>query len=148
MLPSDYTGQLTVLLRYPSPQTTDGSTHHTSLLLRQAIALQLTPTPSAGVSLMMENRNLLNIPMEVPDPPPAPRRRPAHDPRNKSASGPSDSSGRRPPGRQPPSQQMGFSEMFARGLMDRGESLGINKTLMSAVSELRVNISHSFTRLC
>ena len=35
---------------------------------------------------------------------------------------------------------MGLSEMFARGLLERGESLGINKTLMSAVSELRVSL--------
>ncbi|KAG5646643.1 hypothetical protein DXG03_002633 [Asterophora parasitica] len=36
--------------------------------------------------------------------------------------------------------QMGLPEMIARGLIERGESLGINKTLMSAVSELRRNI--------
>jgi hypothetical protein len=36
---------------------------------------------------------------------------------------------------------MRIPEMIARGLLERGESLGINKTLMSAVSELRVSIS-------
>lgn len=33
---------------------------------------------------------------------------------------------------------MGLPEMIARGLMERGESLGINKTVMNAVSELKV----------
>lgn len=34
--------------------------------------------------------------------------------------------------------QMGLPESIARNLLDRGESLGINKTFLSAVSELRV----------
>jgi TBC1 domain family protein 5 len=34
---------------------------------------------------------------------------------------------------------MGLPELIARGLLDRGESLGINKTVMNAVSELRVS---------
>ncbi|KAJ7582790.1 rab-GTPase-TBC domain-containing protein [Mycena floridula] len=136
LLPTDYTGQLTVLLRYPSPPESETSAHHTTLLLRQALALQMSPTPSTGVSLMTENRNLLNIPMEVPEPPPPPASRR----RNMSKEIPtrresSDSA----PGRSQ-SSSMGFPEMLARGLMERGESLGINKTLMSAVSELRRNI--------
>ena len=36
------------------------------------------------------------------------------------------------------SHQMGLPESIARNLLDRGESLGINKTFLSAVSELRV----------
>ena len=68
VLPADYTGQLTVLLRYPSPQRSldyDIGVKHTSLLVRQALALQMSPTPATGVSLMNENWNLLNIPMDV-----------------------------------------------------------------------------------
>lgn len=30
-------------------------------------------------------------------------------------------------------------EIIARGLLERGESLGINKTVMNAVSELKVS---------
>ena len=33
---------------------------------------------------------------------------------------------------------------FAKGLLDRGEALGINKTFMNAVSEIKVRL----TRLC
>ena len=35
---------------------------------------------------------------------------------------------------------MAFPEMIARGLLERGESLGINKTVMNAVSELKVRV--------
>ena len=35
---------------------------------------------------------------------------------------------------------MGLPEMIARGLLERGESLGINKTVMNAVSELKVSL--------
>ncbi len=41
---------------------------------------------------------------------------------------------------------MGIPEMIARGLMERGESLGINKTLMSAVSELKVSFADLIVR--
>jgi TBC1 domain family protein 5 len=45
-----------------------------------------------------------------------------------------------PPGhsRQQSSPQLGLPEMITRGLLERGESLGINKTLLNAVTELRV----------
>ena len=36
------------------------------------------------------------------------------------------------------SHQMGLPESIARNLLDRGESMGINKTILSAVSEFRV----------
>ena len=35
---------------------------------------------------------------------------------------------------------MAIPEMIARGLLERGESLGINKTVMNAVSELKVSV--------
>lgn len=141
VIPTDYSGQLTVLLRYPYPQDSfDGAPHHMSLLLRQALALQMSPTPSTGVSLVIENHNLLNIPLEVPTPPPAPRRSQSQGGREKpggrSMAGPSTHGH----SRQQTSSQMGLPEMIARGLLERGESLGINKTLMSAVSELRVSV--------
>lgn len=89
---------------------------------------------------MTENRNLLAIPLDVPEPAPVPHRRSALGPKPKPLASPG---GRAPDqeqghARRQPSQGMSFPEMFARGLLERGESLGINKTLMSAVSELRV----------
>ena len=38
------------------------------------------------------------------------------------------------------SNPMAIPEMIARGLLERGESLGINKTVMNAVSELKVSV--------
>ncbi|KAG6854323.1 hypothetical protein C0991_008218 [Blastosporella zonata] len=139
---ADYSGQLTVLLRYPSPgagPAFEDAPHHTSLLLRQALALQMSPTPSTGASVVMENRNMLNIPLEVPVPVPSPPQRRSQ---NRTAS---PSHGRLTPpaqghSRQATTPQMGLPEMIARGLIEKGESFGINKTLMSAVSELRRNI--------
>lgn len=145
MIPTDYSGQLTLLLRYPSPSIDNiaqGAPHHASLLLRQALALQMSPTPGAGHAMIVENRSLLNIPLEI------------------SLPQVDQSTKRRHPGRSTGSNdgrtefdgihstrlssQVGIPEMIARGLLERGESLGINKTLMSAVSELRVSSSNDF----
>lgn len=118
--------------------------------MRQAVALQMSPTPAAGVSLISENWSLLNIPMDVPEPPPAPRRRmPPSAARGRplSTSAPAGTSSGVGHNRQQSSQQLGFPEMLARGILERGESLGINKSLMSAVSELKVRpFSHIATR--
>lgn len=146
LLQSDYSGQLTMLLRYPAlpseaEASTDGMPHHTSLLLRQALAFQMSPTPTTGVSVVLENRNLLNIPLEVPESPPASDqvRRLGHTPREKSASTSDLSHGRGHLPRSPP-PQFGFPEGIARGLLERGETLGINKSFLNAVSEFRRNI--------
>jgi TBC1 domain family member 5 len=138
---ADYSGQLTVLLRYPTPylqDSIDGAPHHTALLLRQAIALQMSPTPSTGASLMIENRNLLNIPV-------VPRRNHSYNDLDNLATTSSRPSQRH--SRQQGSQPVGLPEMITRGLLERGESLGINKTLMNAVSELRVSLSPCILRL-
>ncbi|KIM80775.1 hypothetical protein PILCRDRAFT_9217 [Piloderma croceum F 1598] len=147
LIPSDYSSQLTYLLRYPSPPplTAPDLPHHATLLLRQAVALQMSPSPSAGASIVVENRNLLGIPVEVPDPPPAPARRRARPGERSHQISASDGSGVDPSGgrsglpRQS-SHQMGLPESIARGLLDRGESMGINKTFLTAVSELRRNL--------
>ncbi|KAF8163255.1 rab-GTPase-TBC domain-containing protein [Crassisporium funariophilum] len=149
LIPADYSGQLTTLLRYPTPTNMnriDGAPHHTSLLLRQALALQLSPTPSTGASIVMENRTLLDIPLEVPSttPPISPDKRSRTLRQQPSMSGttspPMDASYGRGHSRQASSSAIGISEMFTRGLVERGESLGINKTLLNAVTEIRRNI--------
>lgn len=137
LIPSDYSMQLTYLLRYPPSQAEDGAPHHAIVLLRQASLLQMSRTPSAGAIVMTENRNLLNIPLEVPDLPVQVRRR-ARPPTSSDFHGTSSGQGEHM--RQSPSFQIGLPELIARGLMDRGESLGINKTVMNAVSELRRNL--------
>lgn len=147
VIPADYSTQLTYLLRYPAlVPSTSVPIHPATLLLRQALTLQMSPTASTGVSVIHENHTLLNIPLEVPEPPPPPMRRgrPRHGERGLSASV-SHIGGSKSPSEdgvkthvRQGSTPMGLPEMIARGLLERGESLGINKTVMNAVSELKV----------
>ncbi|KAF9451081.1 RabGAP/TBC [Macrolepiota fuliginosa MF-IS2] len=141
LIPADYSGQLTLLLRYPTPPNSENSIpHHAVLLLRQALALQMAPNPSTGASIMIENRTILDIPIEVPAPVPTPIRR-GHLGRQQMASTPGREGGHgQGHSRLSSVPSMGLPEMIARGLLERGESLGINKTLMSAVTELKRNI--------
>jgi TBC1 domain family protein 5 len=122
--------------------------HHTALLLRQALTLQMSPTAATGSSIVIENRNLLNLPVEVPESPPQTSRRRLERSggRRKSASetrsSPPESgySSRGSMGRAA-NGQLNLPD-FAKGLLDRGEALGINKTLMNAVSEIKVRLAH------
>jgi TBC1 domain family member 5 len=149
-MPTDYSEQLTYLLRYPPPTFTvlgsssemPSSSHHITLLLKQAQSLQMTPTFATGAAVVFENRNLLNIPVEVPDPPPPPTRRQPIGERGKQSS-PVDSAFHRG-GHNRQGSSMGLPEMIARGLLDRGESLGINKTVKNAVSELKVSVTRMY----
>ena len=148
VIPADYSGQLTTLLRYPSPTSAnkiEGAPHHTLLLLRQALALQLSPAPATGVSIAMENRTLLNISLEVPTSSPASStKRTTRTPSSSTITGPSgDTPSARGHSRQVSSPAIGISDMLTRSLVERGESLGINKALMSAVTEIRVSVYRS-----
>lgn len=141
VIPADYAGQLTLLLRYPTPPNAEDSTpHHAVLLLRQALALQMAPHPSTGASIMIENRTILGIPIEVPTSAPAQTRK-GHLGRHQMASVPGRDAGHTQGHSRASTSSIGLPEMIARGLLERGESLGINKTLMSAVSELKVSFS-------
>jgi TBC1 domain family member 5 len=147
---ADYSAQLAYLLRYPTPpdfsiQTTSYETlrppHHILLLLRQALTLQMAPSVATGAAVVYENRNLLNIPVELPDPPSlSMKRRPPIGDRSRSSSSADNGTRRAEHARYQSSGSMGLPEMLARGLLDRGESLGINKTVMNAVSEIKVSV--------
>jgi hypothetical protein len=111
----------------------------------------MSPTPAVGASIVFENHNLFNLPIEVPEsPPPASRRRGSEhlSGRRKSASetrpAPPESglSNRGSLGRAANSQ-LNLPD-FAKGLLDRGEALGINKTFMNAVSEIKVRLASDF----
>ncbi len=143
MIPSDYSGQLTTLLRYPSPLPSnkiEGTPHHAVLLLRQALALQMSPNPATGSSIVIENRNLLGIPVEVPlTPSLTPPRRDRAGRQMPSSSSQMEGGMSRSHSRLASAPPVGISELITRGLVERGESLqGINKTLMNAVTEIRV----------
>lgn len=128
VIPADYSEQLTYLLRYPA--SSDNGPLHVSLLLQQAIRLSQEPNTSTGASMVLQNRNILGIPIEVPEPPVRPTSRRRAD-RSGVQSAKAASHLRE-------SSQSGFPEMIARNLMERGESLGINRAISNTVSELRV----------
>jgi len=148
VIPSDYSTQLTFLLRYPPPPThhpTDStaneqtfSTRHTTLLLRQALSLQIAPTVATGASVVYENRNLLNIAPEVPEPPPPPMKRRTEQGRVSTMNDGSLRMLQRPMhARYGSSGSLGLPDI-AKNILDRSESLGINRTVMNAVSEFKV----------
>ncbi|CDO68876.1 hypothetical protein BN946_scf185000.g19 [Trametes cinnabarina] len=154
----DYSSQLTYLLRYPSNATAAGGSpdepliHHATLLLRQALTLQMSPTPTTGVSIIHENKNLLGIPVEVPPPisPPVRRRVKMGEGRQSFAPEPSarpEAGSSRAVHNRQLSTPMGLPESLARGIIERGESLGINKTVMNAVSEFKRNLPDLATAL-
>lgn len=153
VIPSDYSTQLTFLLRYPPPPVhhlanstaneQSFATHHTILLLRQALSLQISPAVATGASVVYENRNLLSIASEVPEPPPPPMKRRTEQGRTAMTSDSPSGTLQRPIHvRYGSSGSLGFPDI-ARNILDRSESLGINRTVMNAVSEIKVMMGYT-----
>lgn len=119
---------------------------HVTLLLRQALSLQVSPTVATGASVVYENHNLLNITSEVPEPPPPPTKRRAEQGRTSATNdGPSRMLQRPIHVRYGSSNSLGLPDI-ARNILDRSESLGINRTVMNAVSEIKVTIKNTRCR--
>lgn len=133
MIPGDYNTQLTHLLRYPNPRSLGASqiSNSPALLLSQAQLLITSPTPGTGASLVMQNRNELGIPVEIPDSP-SPH---VHRRRTSAIAGtfPQMASQSRP-GHERPRLQ----DMITSRLMDANETLGIQRGFLNTISELRV----------
>ncbi|KAG9032142.1 hypothetical protein FRB95_001849 [Tulasnella sp. JGI-2019a] len=145
LIPADYSGQLTALLRYPrfSPgSTTPALTPQPTLLLRQALFVRSSPNPTAGVTIVMENRDLLGITFEAPEPPPLPTRRLNRMPPGAGVRG---HAGGRPGG-------VSLDVRYTGGATTPGGSGGVlqdliasrfndvNSAVLSTVSELRRNL--------
>ncbi|CAE6462728.1 unnamed protein product [Rhizoctonia solani] len=96
LISAEYTDALTHLLRYPpppsSPQPASPSpppsdpkprpkpnspapTLETHILVQQALMLRANPSPSTGATIVLQNRSILDIPIEAPSPPPPQQRR-------------------------------------------------------------------------
>lgn len=162
VIPSDYSGQLGYLLHYPT-QTPAGASSSMTLLLQQAQQLQSSPSPATGVTVAMQNRDVLGISMEVPDPPSPPRRR---GPANSAGRGrriQSSSEASTLPNRQRSpllgagqsiqskigsyadqyrKDQFGLPELLSKGLSD------INNTVYSTVTEIRVSRGLFLSHAC
>jgi TBC1 domain family member 5 len=119
VIPSSYNTQLSTLLHYPSLVSPDISpeTNHIVLLVRQAAYLRDIPTVASGAAIVYENRNVLGIEVTVP------AREPGH-----STPGNLKPSGMNTPG----------LPDFAKGILDRGEQWGVNRTVLNTISGIRV----------
>lgn len=153
VIPSDYSTQLTFLLRYPPPpmqhlvnptaNEQSFTAHHATLLLRQALSLQIAPTVATGASVVYENCNLLNIASEVLEPPPPPMKRRTEQGRVSTINdGPLRVLQRPMHTRYGSSGSLGLPDI-ARNILDRSESLGFNRTVMNAVSEIKVTVEYT-----
>lgn len=134
VIPGDYHTQLTHLLRYPSPRSLGASQisdNAPGLLLTQAQLLLMSPTPGTGVTLVMQNRNELGIPVEIPDSPPRPLHRRGAS--SVAATFPQMASQGKA-GHERPRLQ----DMITSRIMDANETLGIQRGFLNTISELRV----------
>lgn len=130
VIEADYPTLLTHLLHYPAPSST--YPFDPALVLSQAIFLRDNITPASGVQVVIQNQDLLGIKAQPPE-------RPVdHDERPVRRAGPAR-------GRVPIShnltqqqQQRPGVQGFAQGWLDRAQAAGLDKAVLSAVSDLRV----------
>ena len=111
--------------------------HPSNLLVRQALTLRMSPNPATGANIAVENKNLLEFPAESSLPRTVDKRRgkPSERPKTLTINDNSVNRHRRDDLIHP---HTSFSEAFARNLLEKSESFGINRTVMNAVSEIRV----------
>jgi hypothetical protein len=128
VIPASYNGQLTALLRYPRlpPSDSPPEPNHIILLARQASYLRSSPTVASGAAIVYENQNVLGLESRVPE-----KEQPMHIARRSAGN-------MRPTGPNLNSQTL---PDFAKGILDRGEQWGVNKTVLSTISGLRVSQS-------
>lgn len=124
MIPTSYNIQLASLLHYPPLVSLEDADlpemNHITLLVRQATFLKDSPVVASGAAIVYENRNLLGIESEVP------ARQSSHLARRSTGSM-----------RQPTQKVQGRPD-FAKGILDRGEQWGVNRTVLDTISGIRV----------
>lgn len=133
MIPGDYHTQITNLLRYPNLHSLGAAqtSNAPALLLSQAQLLLMSSTPGTGVSLVMQNRGELGIPVDIPDlpSPPVSHRRASGIAATFPQGAVQGRSGHERPRLQ---------DMITSRIMDANETLGIQRGFLSTISELRV----------
>ena len=126
VIEADYPTLLTQLLHYPAPSTT--YPFDPSLILSQAIFLRSNVSPASGVEIVLQNQDLLGVKAQPPE-----RDRSEEPERIRGQRAPR---GRHSQG-QTQAQQRGV-QGFAQGWIDRAQAAGLDKAVLSAVSDLRV----------
>lgn len=139
MLPADYPGLLTLLLKYPpdSPELP----LNPFLLLSHAKMISEAAIPATGAAIVLQNTEKLGLPAYVPDGTeaiPSFASSSAQEVLRNKKRPPHVYTGVPPP--LPPSsgsqRSYGF-ESLARGFMERAQASGIDKTIFSTVSEIK-----------
>jgi TBC1 domain family protein 5 len=134
VLPSDYPGVLTLLLKYP--QASPELPLSPALLLSQALTVLKNPSPSAGAAVTLQNQETLGIPSYAPDgTETTPSLMHTQTLRSRQKTAPAASNRSSPAA----SRTYGF-ESIARGLMEKAQASGFDKTIISTVSEFRKNL--------
>jgi hypothetical protein len=147
---ADYSEALSTLLRYPGPSS--AIPFSVPLLLSQAILLRdSSSTPQTGVAIVMQNQEALGISANPPPPPPEEE----EDPRRRQRRGGPVGRGHAPApsgsgfgmltgqaGQRFQQAQMGLAGLglneLAKGFIDKGKEMGIDKAILARVAEVRV----------
>jgi len=136
VIEADYSTLLTNLLRYPAPSPT--YPFDPSLIMAQAIFLRDNISPASGVEVVLQNQDLLGVKAQ----PPERERERAEEPIRRAGLVRGSAAVRgRPSTLASPGQGTGQKagvQGFAQGWIDRAQAAGLDKAVLSAVSDLRV----------
>lgn len=138
VIEADYSTLLTNLLRYPAPSPT--YPFDPSLILAQAIFLRDSISPASGVEVVLRNQDLLGVKAQPPER--ERERERAEEPTRRAGPGRGSAPVRgRPSTSASPGQGMSQKagvQGFAQGWIDKAQAAGLDKAVLSAVSDLRV----------
>jgi TBC1 domain family protein 5 len=128
VIEADYPTLLTQLLHYPAPSPTYPL--DPSLILSQALFLRDNISPASGVEVVIQNQDLLGVRAQPPE---------RADDNSEHVRAESRGSRGRGRGRPNSSQQPRAGvQGLAQGWIDRAQAAGLDKAVLSAVSDLRV----------
>lgn len=133
MIDADYPSLLTNLLHYPAPSS--AYPFEPFLILAQALFLRSDTSPAAGVEIVIQNQDLLDVKaapknqeMDVNGPR-------SHNSRFADGRG----NGRTISGTVKERLQKGGMGGLAQGLFERAQAAGLDKAFISTVNDFRVN---------
>ncbi|ODN75943.1 hypothetical protein L202_05924 [Cryptococcus amylolentus CBS 6039] len=134
LIEGDYPAILTNLLHYPAPSPT--YPFEPFMILAQALYLRDELSPAAGVEIVLQNQDLLNIKA-------APFRGDIDGPATSQAESRSNGRGGSFNAGRSRMQKSGGMGGIAQGLFERAQAAGLDKAFLSTVSDIRKNIPDS-----
>ncbi|ADV24839.1 Conserved hypothetical protein [Cryptococcus gattii WM276] len=139
LIDADYPTLLTNLLHYPAPSST--YPFEPFLILAQALFLRSDSSPAAGVEIVIQNQDLLNVKAA-----PKNQERVASDPSNyRTRFADGRGNGRTISGTVKERLQKGGVGGLAQGLFERAQAAGLDKAFLSTVNDFRKNLPDSTT---